>query len=78
MSFQTQEIHQELLDITNPLPYAWDCDPRVELASEPFDACLNEEEAEEDWQVIVLDRFHDRMVNDNLQTRGEAASARCW
>lgn len=44
----------------------WDCDPNAVILVEPYDLGLDEEEDDTDWQVIVLDRFGDRMVNPNL------------
>lgn len=44
---------------------AWDCDIFVQHIEEPYDLDLDEEDDEGDWQVIVLDRFGDRMVNGN-------------
>lgn len=46
---------------------AWDCDPDAQVIVEPYDLGLDEEDDEGDWQVIVLDRFGDRMVNGELR-----------
>ena len=42
---------------------AWDCDPFFVPEPMAYDLDLDEEDDEGDWQVIVLDRFGDRMVN---------------
>ena len=44
---------------------AWDCDPDAMIFPEPYDAELNEEDDQGDWQVLALDRFGDRSVNGN-------------
>lgn len=44
---------------------AWDCDPEAVLAVDTVDADLDMEDDEGDWQFLVLDRFHDRLVNPN-------------
>lgn len=41
---------------------AWDCDPLFVAEVMDYDMDLDEELDETDWQVIVLDRFHDRLV----------------
>jgi len=45
---------------------AWDCDPDAIVIVEPYDVGLDEEDSD-DWQVIALDRFGDRMVNGELR-----------
>lgn len=55
---------------------AWDCDPFAEVNVEPYDAGLDYEDDEGDWQVLALDRFADRDIR--WDGRGEAATARCW
>jgi hypothetical protein len=42
--------------------HAWDCDPFHIHAEEPYDIDLDESDDTGDWQVLVLDRFGDRMV----------------
>ncbi len=42
--------------------HAWDCDPEALLPVEDYDADLDYEDAESDWQVLALDRFGDRLV----------------
>ena len=42
---------------------AWDLDPFFIFPEESYDMELDETEDETDWQVLVLDRFGDRMVN---------------
>lgn len=44
---------------------AWDCDPFFVPQLTTVDQDLDEEDDEGDWQVIILDRFHDRLVNPN-------------
>ena len=39
---------------------AWDCDLFHVHAEEPVDLDIDEEG--DDWQQIILDRFHDRLV----------------
>lgn len=46
-----------------PQNEAWDCDPLFVAEDLSYDLDLDEEDDEGDWQVIVLDRFGDRMVN---------------
>jgi len=57
---------------------AWDCDP--DYIAEPLDRYQDLDETDDagDWQVIVLERFHDRLVDDTLSHRGDASTARCW
>jgi hypothetical protein len=43
---------------------AWDCDPFFIPDEEPYDLDLDDEDAFSDWQVLVLDRFGDRMVTE--------------
>lgn len=57
---------------------AWDCDPDAMIFVEDYDADLDETNDTTDWQVLVLDRFGDRMVTENLISRGDASQARCW
>jgi hypothetical protein len=44
---------------------AWDCDPLFVPEPLDYDLDLDEEDDAGDWQVIILDRFHDRLVNPN-------------
>jgi hypothetical protein len=44
---------------------AWDCD--LFFVPECLDYDLELDEEEGDWQVIVLDRFGDRLVNGELR-----------
>jgi len=39
---------------------AWDCDPAFIPEAMDYDMDLDEES--NDWQAIVLERFHDRLV----------------
>lgn len=48
---------------------AWDCDPAFVPEELAYDLDLDEELDETDWQVIVLDRFGDRMVNASYTQR---------
>lgn len=48
---------------------AWDCDPFADVIVEDCDIDLDEEDDKGDWQVIVLDRFHDRLVNGEYHGR---------
>jgi len=41
---------------------AWDCSPDFQPEDLSYDLDLNEEGDETDWQVLVLDRFGDRLV----------------
>lgn len=59
-------IRNEYSEYPEYYDYAWDCDPHADMLIVSYDADLDEEEDETDWQVIVLDRFGDRMVNPNL------------
>ena len=43
--------------------YAWDCDPYACFEDMSYDLELDEEDDTSDWQVIVLDRFGDRLVS---------------
>lgn len=53
--------HYDSIDVERET--AWDCDPHVTFEDQAYDAGLDEEDDEGDWQVIALDRFGDRMVN---------------
>ena len=57
---------------------AWDCDP--EFIAEPLDRYQDLDECDDtgDWQVIVLERFHDRLVDSSLRHHGDNAYARSW
>jgi len=57
---------------------AWDCDP--DYIAEPLDRYQDLDETDDtgDWQIIVLERFHDRLVDATLAHRGDASIARCW
>lgn len=44
---------------------AWDCDPHWEPEALGIYDDLDEEQDDTDWQVIVLDRFGDRLVKGN-------------
>ena len=46
---------------------AWDCDPDAIVPAEPYDEGLDDEDAESEWQVIALDRFGDRLVNNGIK-----------
>lgn len=46
---------------------AWDCDLFFVSECLDYDLGLDEEDDEGDWQVIVLDRFGDRLVNGELR-----------
>lgn len=48
---------------------AWDCDPDMVFADEAYDLDLDDTDDTGDWQVLVLDRFGDRMVTDDLTPR---------
>lgn len=48
---------------------AWDCDLFFVPENMSFDIDLDEEDDTGDWQVITLDRFHDRNVNPELGNR---------
>lgn len=50
---------------------AWDCDPTMIFENMDYDLDLNEEDDTGDWQVMVLDRFGDRMVDATLSGRAE-------
>ena len=43
--------------------HAWDCDPDMYFEDMSYDLELDEEDDTSDWQVIVLDRFGDRLVS---------------
>lgn len=60
------------------LAEAWDCDPDAALHVDAYDLELDEEADETDWQVLVLDRFGDRTVDESLHHRGDPTQARCW
>lgn len=45
---------------------AWDCNPDMIHALEPYDLDLDETDDTGDWQVLALDRFGDRNVNANF------------
>lgn len=66
MTFYDEREHEE----------AWDCDPEAEVSAEEYDAGLDEEDDEGDWQVLALDRFGDRIVNPGLETRCDEFAVR--
>ena len=41
---------------------AWDCDLFFVPPNEDYMLDIDEEDSEGDWQIIVLDRFGDRLV----------------
>lgn len=55
---------------------AWDCDPFAEVEIEALDEGLDEES--DDWQVLVLDRFGDRLVANNRRFTGYPELERSW
>ena len=57
---------------------AWDCDPDFQPILETVDLDLDEEDDEGDWQVLVLDRFGDRLVDDSLEHHGDYTLERSW
>jgi hypothetical protein len=61
MSFDISEIAEDFEGF-NPVNTGWDCDPFQLFELEPD---IDEEDAEGDWQTVVLDRFGDRLVTAN-------------
>lgn len=57
---------------------AWDCDPDFQPILETVDLDLDEEDDTGDWQVLALDRYGDRLVDDRLDARGDATLERSW
>lgn len=51
------------MDYDSEFSEGWDCDPSAVIQNDMYDAGLDEEDDEGDWQVLALDRFGDRMVN---------------
>jgi len=57
---------------------AWDCDLFTDVAVEPYDVDIDYEDDESDYQIIALERFYDRQINDTLLGRGEPELERSW
>ncbi len=57
---------------------AWDCDPTFVPIDESVELDLDMEDDEGDWQVLVLDRFGDRLVDDSHSAHGDSNYARSW
>mgnify|MGYP000563083483 CR=1 FL=1 len=55
---------------------AWDCDLFTTVTIEPYDLGIDYED--DDYQILALDRFYDRLITDSLDGRGEKELERCW
>lgn len=53
------------IDSRPEIEEAWDCDPNFIPPDENVLTDIDIEDATGDWQIVALDRFHDRIVKSN-------------